>query len=367
MKPAADTGRALGKVVPDGALAMQGFGQRLRDRPDDFDLFFALRVLQAQHPTLPRFGKAARPQAEPIRLGQDPSMAFAPSTIAEMLPAAAGQPQRLMVWNFGLYGPNGPMPTHITEYVRERLRQYDDPTLARFSDIFHHRLLLLFFRAWSDAQPTSSLDRPGDDPFGRYLGALVGTGQPSMQSRDAVPDHAKLHLAGHLSRWTRNPEGLQAAIATYFRVPVQLQEYCLHYLNLEPSQQTRLAPGASNSQLGVDALVGERIADVQSKFRLLIGPLDREQYERFLPQAPHFATLVDWVRNYVGIEFAWDYTLILCKQAVPPAQLGGDSRLGWTTWMSEAPPEQDPSDLCIDAELWLCQRGHSIRGAKMSA
>ena len=154
--------------------------QRLRSDPHAFDLFFALRWLQARHPDLPALGRAARPQAEPIRLGQDPSLAFAPATIAEVLPAVAGQPERLMVWNFGLYGPNGPLPTHLTEYVRERQRQYDDPTLARFSDIFHHRLLLLFFRAWADAQPTVSLDRPGDGMFGRHLASIIGIGEPSV-------------------------------------------------------------------------------------------------------------------------------------------------------------------------------------------
>ena len=354
-------------LPPGSPPQAQGFWRALRSRPDEFDLFFALRVLQARYPACPRLGKAARPLAEPIRLGQDPSLAFAPSTIAEMLPATAGQPQRLTVWSFGLYGPNGPMPTHITEYVRERLRQYDDPTLARFSDIFHHRLLLLFFRAWSDAQPSTSLDRPGEDHFGRFLGSLVGTGQASMQHRDGVPDHAKLHLAGHLSRSTRNPEGLQAAIAGYFGVPVQLQEYCLHYLSLETIQQTRLACSPCNSQLGVDALVGERIPDVQSKFRLLIGPLNRQQYELFLPQAAYFQALVDWVRNYLGIEYAWDYTLILSRQDVPPAQLGGTSRLGLTTWVTESSPPEDAQDLCIDAELWLRQRGAALRGARLHA
>src|SRR5256885_2083353 len=129
----------------------------------------SLRYLQARHPALPRLGQATRPKDEPLRLGQDPSLAFAPATIAEILPSRAGEPERMTVWNFGLYGPNGPLPTHITEYVRERLRQHDDATLARFSDIFHHRMLLLLFRAWSDAQPTASLDRPGEDPFGRYI------------------------------------------------------------------------------------------------------------------------------------------------------------------------------------------------------
>ena len=335
--------------------------QRLRSDPHAFDLFFALRWLQARHPDLPALGRAARPQAEPIRLGQDPSLAFAPATIAEVLPAVAGQPERLMVWNFGLYGPNGPLPTHLTEYVRERQRQYDDPTLARFSDIFHHRLLLLFFRAWADAQPTVSLDRLGDGMFGRHLASIIGIGEPSARRRDAVDDHAKLHMAGHLTRITRNPEGLQRAIASYFGVPVALNEYCLQYLELEPSQQTRLSRHPWNSQLGVDTVVGSRRPDAQSKFRLRIGPMTLAQYERFLPGHPDFQALVDWVRNYLGIEYAWDFELVLQREEVPGTRLGGGTRLGWTSWMLDGPATSDADDFRLDPESWLQTRGQPVR------
>ena len=343
-------------------VGMQLFWRKLKHRPYDFDLFFALRMLQARHPELPRLGKASRPQFEPIRLGQDPSLAFAPATIAEVLPGKEGQPERLTVWNFGLYGPNGPMPTHLTEYVRERLRQFDDPTLARFSDIFHHRLLLLFFRAWSDAQPTTSLDIPGDDHFGRFIGSIVGFGEASQRCRDEIPDHAKLFLAGHLTRATRNPEGLARAISIYFGVPVQVQEFCLHFLILEPTQQTRLSRNACNSQLGVDALVGARVPDAQSKFRLRIGPLDLQQYERFLPGGADFQALIDWTRNYLGIEYAWDFELVLKREQIPRAQLGGTGRLGWTSWSVHQPARKDADDFCLDPERWLKQRRQLLRG-----
>ncbi|MFI8616885.1 type VI secretion system baseplate subunit TssG [Acidovorax sp. NPDC077693] len=335
--------------------------QRLRRDPHAFDLFFTLRWLQARNPDLPPLGRAARPQAEPIRLGQDPSLAFAPATIAELLPPVAGQPERLTVWNFGLYGPNGPMPTHLTEYVRERQRQFDDPTLARFSDIFHHRLLLLFFRAWADAQPTVSLDRPGDGMFGRHLASIVGIGEPTARQRDAVEDHAKLHMAGHLTRTTRNPEGLQRAIGSYFGVPVVLQEYCLHFLELEPSQQTRLSRHPCNSQLGVDTVVGSRVPDAQSKFRLRIGSMTLAQYERFLPGQPDFNALVDWVRSYLGIEYAWDFELVLQREEVPGTRLGGATRLGWTSWMLDGPAPRDADDFRIDPESWLQSRGRPVR------
>lgn len=350
------------KPAPPPCTEASDLWQRLRRNPHAFDLFFTLRWLQARNSHLPRLGRAARPNAEPIRLGQDPSLAFAPTTIAELLPPVAGQPERLTVWNFGLYGPNGPLPTHLTEYVRERQRQHDDPALARFSDIFHHRLLLLFFRAWSDAQPTASLDRGGDDMFGRHMASIVGVGESTARQRDAVADHAKLHMAGHLTRATRNPEGLQRAIGSYFGVRVELQEYCLHLLELEPAQQTRLSRHACNSQLGVDTVVGSRVPDAQSKFRLRIGPMTLAQYERFLPGQQDFKALVDWVRNYLGIEYAWDFELVLQREEVPRTQLGGGTRLGWTSWMLSAPATHDADDFRLDPESWLQQRGHKVRG-----
>ena len=339
----------------------QDFWARLQADCHRFDLFFALRSLQALHPEQPRLGRAPRPRNEPLRLGQDPSLAFAPATLAEVLPAGPAQPARITVRSFGLYGPNGPMPTHLTEYVRERLRQHDDATLARFSDIFHHRLLLLLFRAWSDAQPVTSLDRPGDDLFGRHLGSLIGLGEATSWQRDSVPDPAKRLMAGHLSRWTRNPEGLERALQSFFGVPVRLIEFCLHHLVLEPGQQTRLQRHAGNSQLGRDAVLGARVPDAQGKFRLRIGPLGLAQYEGFLRGGQAFQPLVDWVRNFFGIEYAWDYELVLRRTEVPGAQLGGSARLGWTTWLHSAQRSRDADDYRFDPEAWLRRRAQARR------
>lgn len=66
---------------------------------------------------------------------------------------------------FGMLGPNGPLPLHLTEYARSRSIHAGDQTLVRFLDIFHHRFMALFYRAWAQAQPTVSLDRPGEDRF----------------------------------------------------------------------------------------------------------------------------------------------------------------------------------------------------------
>src|SRR6478609_2460492 len=72
---------------------------------------------------------------------------------------------RLYVTFGGMFGPQGPLPLHLTEYARDRIINSADPTFARFLDIFHHRMLSLVYRAWADAQPTVQFDRPESDRF----------------------------------------------------------------------------------------------------------------------------------------------------------------------------------------------------------
>jgi len=160
-----------------------------------FDFFQAMRRLEALHrdgPDRPRFGEAQRPADEPMRLGQDPSLAFAAASLSRLGTVANGGPPRLLVNFFGLLGPNGPLPLHLTEYARDRQRNADDPTMSRFLDVFHHRMLMFFYRAWAAGQPAVSRDLPATDRFELYVGALEGLGLESLRKRDAFPDLAKL-------------------------------------------------------------------------------------------------------------------------------------------------------------------------------
>ena len=59
-----------------------------------------------------------------------------------------------------------------------------DDAFARFVDIFQRRFLALFFRAWSDAHPISQNDRPDEDRFRIYIGAMIGIGAPAYREAD---------------------------------------------------------------------------------------------------------------------------------------------------------------------------------------
>jgi type VI secretion system protein ImpH len=322
--------------------------QALEAQPERHDFYQTLRRFECRHADRPRWGRSLRPMEEPLRFGQDPDLAFPPAPIASYEPAGRRARARLAIRVFGLLGPNGPLPLHLTEYTRDRLRHASDPTLMRFLEMLSHRFVALFYRAWAQSQPVVQADRPDDDAFRTYLGALAGIAPQALRDRDAVPDRAKLAVAAWLGRSPKSAEGLTALLHGYFRVPVRIIEYVSHWLELAPRDRTTL--GGANAVLGREAVLGARVPDRQGKFRLVIGPLDYATYQAFLPGGRLLLPLRDWIRNYIGFELAWDLRLILKADQVPAVALGGAGRLGLTSWLGLRPRAVPATDLILDAE-----------------
>lgn len=324
---------------------------RLMEKPYAFDFFQAVRRLDCARSEGEPIGISTRLKMDPVRFAQKVSLAFAPSTIAAVDKPAEGSAPRFAVNFLGLLGPNGPMPLHLTEYVHEREHNFHDRTLARFFDIFHHRMISLFYRAWAVNQPTASFDRAMQDPLsdrvGSYVGSMGGLGSPALRGRDRVSDLGKLHYIGRLACQVKSAEGLEAIIADYFKVPASIIEFVGHWMDLPEDSRCRLGQSRHTGTLGSTTVVGSSIWEVQQKFRIRIGPVGLRAYERFLPTGRSFGRLVDWVRNYVSFEYRWDAQLVLDRREVPQTRLGRAGRLGWTTWLCTSPLERDPDDLVL--------------------
>ena len=331
--------------------------QRLAETPAAFDFHAALRQLECAFPEHPRIGQASRPAEEPMRFGQQPSLSFEPAMLARLQPGEGGKAPRLLLNFFGALGANGPLPLHLSEYVRERERNLNDPTLARFLDIFHHRMASLFYRAWANAQPAVSLDRPGADRFADYVASLIGLGMPSLQGRDSVPQRAKQHYAGRLAPHARNAEGLAALLSDDLRMPVRVEPFIGHWMALPSDGLWALRSGPDAERLGVGTVLGRKVWNAQGKFRLLIGPLDMTQVRRLLPGQPGLRRLIDWVRQYAGLTLDWDINLIVARQHLPGTRLGQGARLGWSSWLSSAAPREDDRQLFINPRVSLSSQG----------
>lgn len=328
----------------------------LSEAPYRHDFYQTLRRLECLYDSQPRWGHARRPAEEPVRLGQEPDLSFAPAPLASFETGREGKPSRLQVRLFGLLGPNGPLPLHITEYARERLRG-GDPTLSRFLDLLQHRFLALFYRAWAQAQPHVNRDRPKDDRFAVYLGAFIGMAPATLRDRDAVPDLAKLFHVGTLIRHPRNAEGLESILRHFLRVPVQIEQFVGHWMLLSGRERTYL--GREGAILGSGAVAGGRVWDRQHKFRVHLGPLKFHDFETFLPGSARLQKLVDWVRLYLNFELEWDVHLLLDRHEVPPTRLGRAGQLGWTAWLGHRHTTSDADDLCLNAEAFVRAAGVS--------
>ncbi len=326
------------------------FWQGVTLAPWRYDLFQLLRRLDAQGGERYPLGRAPLPRHEPLRIGQTPSLAFAPSTLASASARENSPLHDVSILSFGLFGPNGPLPVHLTEYARERIYHHQDHSLSAFADLFHHRLTLLFYRAWADAQPTVSLDREDAHHFERYLASLIGMGQPGQLEKGSLSEHARYTVAGHLTRNGRDAEGLQKILSHYFKVPVTLVENVPHWQPIDRRERAQLGAGRRMPTLGQSAFLGVAVRDVQHKFRIELGPLSLANYNRFLPGTPWAQQLRDWVRQYLGIEYVWDLRLILAAEDVQGVSLGGPAQLGYNGWLGCPENPQPRNDLTFSPE-----------------
>jgi type VI secretion system protein ImpH len=340
--------------LPDPSFA--AWLQRVAEAPQRYDFYQVMRHIEAAHPGLPRLGEAQRPVDEPVRVVQPAELSFAVGAL-HGIERGGGTP-RLQQRIFGLLGPNGPLPLHLTELVRERQHHHADQTLQRFLDLLTHRFALLFYRAWAQAQPTVCLDRR-DDSFTRRIASLIGLGSATLTARDALGDAPKLHFAGRLARPVRDAEGLEAWCRATFGVPLRVQPWTGHWMPLERDERSRLS-ARLGQPLGRGAVLGATVWDVQHKFRIVIGPLPMARFRAFLPDGDDLARLQALVRQWVGLEYAWDVRLVLARREVPAARLGGQpadgTRLGRTAWLGRRRRAGDADDLVLDVEHALRRR-----------
>ena len=336
-------------VATDRAAEWHALLADLLERPHAHDFFALLRRIEALAPQAPRLGCALRPSQERLRLGEEPELDYAPASLMRF--EMGGAAPRLGVRFFGLLGPHGPMPLQFTEYVRERLVQRADPTPLRFLDVFHHRLLLLFYRAWAQSQPTVQHDRPHDDRFAAWLGAMIGA-DGAARAQDSLAHNARLYQAGLLGQRAQSAEGLCKLLASHFSVPARIAQHVSHWMALPRGERSRLGHARNRVErlvcapprLGESASAGSKAWDRQYKFRIVLGPLSLAQYRAFQPGQAAWAELRDWVRSYMGQHLQWDVQLCLARDEVPAPRLGRHVEAGLTAWLGRG-PRRDRSDL----------------------
>lgn len=349
--------------------------EQLEKEPYRFDFFQAVRLLRWLAETVDQtdvqyqrkpLGEDYSPREEIVRFHALPSHSFPQGSISDFhWPTARDSlPAEMVVGFMGLTGPNGVLPRHYTQLVIDRTRDKDN-ALRDYLDLFNHRIISHFYRAWAKyrlpiaiEQSRLNKQREGDDLFTRCLFCLVGLGTPGLRDRLQLNDASFLYFSGHFAHYPRNAISLEAVVADYFQLPVQVRQCHGQWLYLSPEDQSNIGPQqlleTHNNQLGTNVVVGRRVWGVEQSFRLRLGPLGYRQFEQFTPAGRALLRLAQLVRMYVGLEFDFDVQLVLRRDEVPLCRLAcgedASARLGWNTWIRNRDFVDDVDDAVFVVE-----------------
>ncbi len=301
--------------------------------PERRDFLAWGQLLEAGRPESPRIGEARTPADEIVRFGQDPFL-HGRADAPRLVPATDNH-TRLMVRFMGLFGPNGPLPLHLTEYAeRERASGGRSP-FADFADVLQERFIQLFYRAWAEANPVANAVRPDDDRFAARVRALGGL---AVKGRKAGPDRDFATAYAGFAAGRRSRAAIESVLRNALGAGVRIEEFRPVRLNFEADDRTALKTHAS--RLGRDAVLGASglspadgvrvhfmVADMAAPERLLPGGRGR-------PAGDDHARAMNLIRFSLPAHLDWDVVLSLPEPIqTSGAALGGPGLLGLTAWL----------------------------------
>jgi type VI secretion system protein ImpH len=328
----------------------------LFDRGYEFEFFQAVRLLARLYSYRQPVGGTAKPSDEVVRFGARQSagsMAFPASAVhdIERVPDSP-DPARMTVAFLALTGTQGVLPLFYTERMIAR-RAAKDGTLAAFLDMFNHRLVSLFYRAWEKHRApvlyeSAAVRGALPDAFTQALFDMIGMGTGGLRGRMRVRDESLLWYAGLIAQRPHSASALRGVLRDYFSLRVEIDQCLGAWYELEAADRSYLSHELERNQLGVGAFIGDEVWDQQSRFRIRLGPLTFEQFTGFLPGGSAMDRLVDWTRYLAGQAAVFDVQLVLAADQVPYCRLddegAGAPRLGWMAWLKTEEFRTDAGD-----------------------
>lgn len=336
---------------------------RLTQRACEFDFFQAVWLLERYRGGDTLVGERGPVAKERLRFRPDISLGFPATDLCRMFtrpnPDTSTPLYLLEIAFLGLYGVSTPLPLH---YAIEILRgvepaltpQPGAPEAAArtpepgagpgsspvrdFLDIFHHRVISLFFRSWLKYRYERMFGAPQRDALTEYLGLLNGCPPSYDAATLGVSPLRLLRYLGTLTQRPRSATTLAGLLFDYWGdVPVQIRQFVGQWVPLDEADQNRF--GVQNCGVGVDLTIGEQVYDLAGAFTIAVGPVDWETYVSFLPGGFRFRQTRALTRLYCCDPLAFSMEITLRAGEVPETRLTSDAgagALGMTSWVRTA-------------------------------
>jgi type VI secretion system protein ImpH len=319
----------------------------LDDEPFRVEFFQAVRMLQRMEKGRGEVGHFSQPQDETIRFSSLPSLAFPPSQLYDIERMSSGQ-LKMTVQFMGLCAALSALPSVYTEMLLVRIRE-KDRAMVEFFDMFNHRLISFFYRAWEKNHFFVGLEAGRDDKLSLRLLDFLGLGTDGLRGRAVIPDRTCIYYAGLLGRHIRTADSLRQILEDYFDVAVAIHQFAGTWRRLPRENRTYLnGSGDISEQLGFGVVTGEEVWDHHGRIRISLGPMKFAQYKEFLPGESGYHELAGWVQFYSDGAYETEVQLILHREDVPACEIGGRGdeapRLGLVSWLKTRPRKVDAGE-----------------------
>ncbi len=341
-------------MAPESGREAASLKRLMLEQTGRFEFLQAVRLMKKIWPDRDPVGGDFDPRAEVVRFTTDISAVFPTSDIQDAVEHDDGRPTELQVNFMGVATPSnfGSLPRRYGEEIRRLVRE-KNTALRDFLDLFNHRMISLFYRAREKNIPTLAYDRGRDNAFEHTLMGLLGIGTPGLAGQLAVDDRMILGRAGLLAMKPIGVSALEGVIRSVFGQALKIEQFCPANYPIEVDDRNSI--GFANSALGEDLYLGSEVTLVQSKVRICLGPMSREDYEEFLPHHSGFQRLSDLVHFALGEELDFEIQLSLRAEDVPTVRLGepgpDSCRLGWSSWIGLEERTGPAEDAMIDPKF----------------
>jgi type VI secretion system protein ImpH len=335
----------------DSGLTERAFRAELEQDACSFEFFQAVALLAHLSADRRPVGKFSAPESEAARFQVNPRLVFPASQIQSLEFKSDGRAE-VSVNFMGLTGAMGVLPHPYSELILERHRAKDS-ALSEFFEIFNHRIISLFYRAWERYRYSVNYQRGERDLFTGYLRDLLGIGTSGLAERQQIDDEAMMPFTALYALQSRSAAALEQILSSYFEVPVEIQQFVGAWYGLERSNQCEMGETESIScQLGLGATAGDAVWDCQGRVRIRIGPVSLDRYNEFLPEGPAHKALRAITEFFANDCIDFEAQLVLDRNEVPAVTLdwGGEQppRLGWVSWAKTRGLETDPDDTILN-------------------
>ncbi len=286
-------------------------------------------------------GADGPPEREALVFRNDPSLGFPTSDVREarLRQRGDGTPfVELTTLFLGLTGQTSPLPGYFLEEMLDE-DPFESPR-RDFLDLFHHRLLGVFYRGATRLQHYRHFRRGANDRGSQRALCLTGSDAFSGHEESGLTPEQRLSLTPLLRLQAGSRHAVEQGLRALFgedlgQASIRVVAFTGGSVELAAHQRARLGV---NARLGQNGTLGRFIPHRASAVRIEIGPLDDATFARFAPDGDRHGALCEAVQ--LLLHHPVDFELSLCPAAHErpgfALSAGAQVPLGRSSWLRGA-------------------------------